>query len=303
MERSVLARPSRSGRLRAGDRPPAKKPTDETVAKATATTSDEDAAAADMSPTVKVADREIRPPSAYEKRRPEPRQGRHRCVGALRHDAGRARPRRGDVEDADAAIRLREALTKGAGRVQGIDVVGFDTETKPVFVAGRPPNDVALVQLAGRGPIVLCASTWMYSRFVETTARGRVGAEGRRRMRGRRTDAERAASGLDKGQLPEIDKIAKVKFPNLKACGLRSLVAILARKRMSKGQQTQTGACAVPPRHGALRGQRRRGGAAVFCKPPVPRPMFRPILHSFCPARPLLPPFSSSLRPRFFDGS
>ena len=67
-----------------------------------------------------------------------------------------ARPRRGDVEGRRRRHRaLREALTKGAGRVQGIDVVGFDTETKPVFVAGRPPNDVALVQLAVRGLIVL----------------------------------------------------------------------------------------------------------------------------------------------------
>ena len=42
-----------------------------------------------------------------------------------------------------------------------------------------------------------------------------------------------------RGSFLEIDKIAKTKFPNLKACGLRSLVAILARKRMSKGQQTK----------------------------------------------------------------
>jgi len=50
----------------------------------------------------------------------------------------------------------------------------------------------------------------------------------------------RRCPGLDvQGSFLEIDKIAKAKFPNLKACGLRSLVAILAKKRMSKGQQTK----------------------------------------------------------------
>ena len=62
---SVLGdRPIKVGRyFGAGDRPPAKKPTDETVAKATATTSDEDVvvdAAGHVTYTLKVADREIR---------------------------------------------------------------------------------------------------------------------------------------------------------------------------------------------------------------------------------------------------
>ncbi len=246
---SVLGdRPIKVGRyFGAGDRPPAKKPTDETVAKATATTSDEDVvvdAAGHVTYTLKVADREIRFAVGV----------REESVQSLAKDAiaalelfdmtpGARVLVAATSKDADAAIRaLREALTKGAGRVQGIDVVGFDTETKPVFVAGRPPNDVALVQLAVRGLIVLVRLDLIggmpdsLRRLLEDASVLKVGVG----CAGDEQTLSRRCPGLDvRGSFLEIDKIAKTKFPNLKACGLRSLVAILARKRMSKGQQTK----------------------------------------------------------------
>ena len=246
---SVLGdRPIKVGRyFGAGDRPPAKKPTDETVAKATATTSDEDVvvdAAGHVTYTLKVADREIRFAVGV----------REESVQSLAKDAiaalelfdmtpGARVLVAATSKDADAAIRaLREALTKGAGRVQGIDVVGFDTETKPVFVAGRPPNDVALVQLAVRGLIVLVRLDLIggmpdaLRRLLEDASVLKCGVG----CAGDEVTLRRRCPGLDvRGSFLEIDKIAKTKFPNLKACGLRSLVAILARKRMSKGQQTK----------------------------------------------------------------
>ena len=155
---SVLGdRPVKVGRyFGAGDRPPAKKPTDETVANKTATTSDENVEV-DAAGHVTYTHQGARFAVGV----------RDESVQSLAKDAiaslelfdmtpGARVLVAATSKDADAAIRaLREALTKGAGRVQGIDVVGFDTETKPVFVAGRPPNDVALVQLAARGLIVL----------------------------------------------------------------------------------------------------------------------------------------------------
>ena len=241
-------RPVKVGRyFGAGDRPPAKKPTDETMAKATATTSDEDVvvdAAGNVTYTLKVADRLIQFAVGV----------REESVQSLAKDAiaalelfdmtpGARVLVAATSKDADAAIRaLREALTKGAGRVQGIDVVGFDTETKPVFVAGRPPNDVALVQLAVRGLIVLVRLDLIggmpdsLRRLLEDASVLKVGVG----CAGDEQTLRRRCPGLDvRGSFLEIDKIAKAKFPNLKACGLRSLVAILARKRMSKGQQTK----------------------------------------------------------------
>ena len=246
---SVLGdRPVKVGRyFGAGDRPPAKKPTDETVAKAPAATSDENVvvdAAGHVTYTLKVADRLIQFAVGV----------REESVQSLAKDAiaalelfdmtpGARVLVAATSKDADAAIgALREALTKGAGRVQGIDVVGFDTETKPVFVAGRPPNDVALVQLAARGLIVLVRLDLIggmpdsLRRLLEDASVLKVGVG----CAGDEVTLSRRCPGLDvQGSFLEIDKIAKAKFPNLKACGLRSLVAILAKKRMSKGQQTK----------------------------------------------------------------
>ena len=246
---SVLGdRPVKVGRYHgAGDRPPAKRPTDETVAKATAATSDEDVvvdAAGNVTYTLKVADRLIQFAVGV----------REESVQSLAKDAiaslelfdmtpgGRVLVA-ATSKDADAAIKaLREALRDGAGRVQGIDVVGFDTETKPVFVAGRPPNDVALVQLAARGLILLVRLDLIggmpdsLKRLLEDASVLKCGVG----CAGDEVTLSRRCPGLDvQGSFLEIDKIAKAKFPNLKACGLRSLVAVLAKKRMSKGQQTK----------------------------------------------------------------
>jgi len=242
---SVLGdRPVKVGRyFGAGDRPPAKKPTDATVSTKTATTSDENVevdAAGHVTYTHQGARFAV--------------GARDESVQSLAKDAiaalelfdmtpGARVLVAATSKDADAAIRaLREALTKGAGRVQGIDVVGFDTETKPVFVAGRPPNDVALVQLAARGLIVLVRLDLIggmpdsLRRLLEDAAVLKCGVG----CAGDEVTLSRRCPGLDvQGSFLEIDKIAKAKFPNLKACGLRSLVAILAKKRMSKGQQTK----------------------------------------------------------------
>ncbi len=237
-------RPVKVGRyFGAGDRPPAKKPTDETVAKAPAATSDENVevdAAGHVTYTHQGARFAV--------------GAREESVQSLAKDAiaslelfdmtpGARVLVAATSKDADAAIRaLREALRDGAGRVQGIDVVGFDTETKPVFVAGRPPNDVALVQLAVRGLIVLVRLDLIggmpdaLRRLLEDAAVLKCGVG----CAGDEVTLQRRCPGLDvQGSFLEIDKIAKAKFPNLKACGLRSLVAVLARKRMSKGQQTK----------------------------------------------------------------
>ena len=242
---SVLGdRPIKVGRYHgAGDRPPAKKPTDETVSTKTATTSDENVEV-DAAGNVTYAHQGARFAVGV----------RDESVQSLAKDAiaslelfdmtpGARVLVAATAKDADAAIRaLREALTKGAGRVQGIDVVGFDTETKPVFVAGRPPNDVALVQLAVRSLILLVRLDLIggmpdaLRRLLEDASVLKCGVG----CAGDELTLRRRCPGLDvQGSFLEIDKIAKAKFPNLKACGLRSLVAILAKKRMSKGQQTK----------------------------------------------------------------
>ena len=246
---SVLGdRPIKVGRyFGAGDRPPAKKPTDETGAKATATTSDEDVvvdAAGNVTYTLKVAHDWVG--FAVGARDDNVQSLAKDAIAALElfdMTPGARVLVAATSKDADAAIKaLREALRDGAGRVQGIDVVGFDTETKPVFVAGRPPNDVALVQLAVRGLIVLVRLDLIggipdsLRRLLEDASVLKVGVG----CAGDEVTLSRRCPGLDvRGSFLEIDKIAKTKFPNLKACGLRSLVAILAGKRMSKGQQTK----------------------------------------------------------------
>ena len=275
---SVLGdRPIKVGRyFGAGDRPPAKKPTDETVAKATATTSDEDVvvdAAGNVTYTLKVADREIRFAVGV----------REESVQSLAKDAiaalelfdmtpGARVLVAATSKDADAAIKaLREALTKGAGRVQGIDVVGFDTETKPVFVAGRPPNDVALVQLAVRGLIVLVRLDLIggmpdsLRRLLEDASVLKC----RRRMRGRRTDAEQAVPGPRRArQLPGNRQNRQSQIPELE-----SVRPPVARRdpRPEAHEQGPTneklGAALVHAGDGPLRGQRRRGGAALSGAP------------------------------------
>ena len=242
---SVLGdRPVKVGRyFGAGDRPPAKRPTDETAAKAPAATSDENVEV-DAAGHVTYAHNGAK--FAVGVRDDNVKSLAKDAIAALElfdMTPGARVLVAATSKDADAAIRaLREALRDGAGRVQGIDVVGFDTETKPVFVAGRPPNDVALVQLAVRGLIVLVRLDLIggmpdsLRRLLEDASVLKVGVG----CAGDELTLSRRCPGLDvQGSFLEIDKIAKVKFPNLKACGLRSLVAILARKRMSKGQQTK----------------------------------------------------------------
>ena len=242
---SVLGdRPVKVGRyFGAGDRPPAKRPTDETVAKTTATTSDENVEV-DAAGHVTYAHNGAK--FAVGVRDDNVKSLAKDAIAALElfdMTPGARVLVAATSKDADAAIRaLREALRDGAGRVQGIDVVGFDTETKPVFVAGRPPNDVALVQLAARGLIVLVRLDLIggmpdsLRRLLEDASVLKVGVG----CAGDEQTLQRRCPGLDvQGSFLEIDKIAKAKFPNLKACGLRSLVAVLAKKRMSKGQQTK----------------------------------------------------------------
>ena len=242
---SVLGdRPVKVGRyFGAGDRPPAKKATDATVSTKTASTSDENVEV-DAAGNVTYTHQGARFAVGV----------REESVQSLAKDAiaslelfdmtpGARVLVAATSKDADAAIKaLREALRDGAGRVQGIDVVGFDTETKPVFVAGRPPNDVALVQLAVRGLIVLVRLDLIggmpdsLRRLLEDASVLKCGVG----CAGDEVTLSRRCPGLDvQGSFLEIDKIAKAKFPNLKACGLRSLVAVLAKKRMSKGQQTK----------------------------------------------------------------
>ena len=242
---SVLGdRPVKVGRyFGAGDRPPAKRPTDETAAKAPAATSDENVEV-DAAGHVTYAHNGAK--FAVGVRDDNVKSLAKDAIAALElfdMTPGARVLVAATSKDADAAIRaLREALRDGAGRVQGIDVVGFDTETKPVFVAGRPPNDVALVQLAARGLIVLVRLDLIggmpdsLRRLLEDASVLKVGVG----CAGDEVTLSRRCPGLDvQGSFLEIDKIAKAKFPNLKACGLRSLVAILAKKRMSKGQQTK----------------------------------------------------------------
>ncbi len=242
---SVLGdRPVKVGRyFGAGDRPPAKKPTDATVAKTTATTSDENVEV-DAAGHVTYTHQGVR--FAVGARDDTVTSLAKDDIAALElfdMTPGARVLVAATPKDADAAIRaLREALREGAGRVQGIDVVGFDTETKPVFVAGRPPNDVALVQLAVRGLIVLVrldligGAPESLRRLLEDASVLKCGVG----CAGDEQTLSRRCPGLDvHGSFLEIDKIARAKFPNLKARGLRSLVAILARKRMSKGQQTK----------------------------------------------------------------
>jgi len=239
-------RPIKVGRyFGAGDRPPAKKTT--AADEKTATTSDENVvvdAAGNVTYTLKVAHDWVG--FAIGTRDDNVKSLAKDAIAALElfdMTPGARVLVAATSKDADAAIRaLREALRDGAGRVQGIDVVGFDTETKPVFVAGRPPNDVALVQLAVRGLIVLVRLDLIggmpdsLRHLLEDASVLKVGVG----CAGDELTLRRRCPGLDvRGSFLEIDKIAKTKFPNLKACGLRSLVAILARKRMSKGQQTK----------------------------------------------------------------
>lgn len=223
--------------------PPAKK-----AAEAPATQADVDAAGA-VTVTVEVVGRPVRFAVA----------ARDAGVHSLAKDAiaaldlfdvtpGARVPLAATRADADLALKaLREALTNGAGRVPtagggAVDAVGFDAETKPVFQKGAGPNDVALVQLAVRGLIVLVRLDLIggmpdsLRQLLEDPSVLKVGVG----CAGDEVTLQRRCPGLDvRGSFFDLERLAKAKFPNLRSCGLKSLVAILVGKRMSKGQQTK----------------------------------------------------------------
>ena len=129
------------------------------------------------------------------------------------------------------------------GALNGRLVLGFDTETKPVFRKGQAPNTVCLVQLATRSLVVLFRLSRLAGAALPASLRALledpaillvgVGCSGdEASLRKRCPDLDCG------GTLFDLEKLAKSKYPSLRACGLRGLVGSCAKMRLSKAQNT-----------------------------------------------------------------
>ena len=129
------------------------------------------------------------------------------------------------------------------GSATSIDCLGFDTETKPVFRKGQAPNTVALVQMASRSLICLFRLSKLEGSSLPESLRALVedpavllvgvgcsGDEQSLRKRCRDLDA--------RGTLFDLEKLAKARYPGLRSCGLRGLVASCSQQKLSKAQNT-----------------------------------------------------------------
>ena len=151
----------------------------------------------------------------------------------------------GDV--CEGVALLRRSLARGGGDVATADggvarVLGFDTETKPTFRKGEAQKAVALVQLATRDLVCLfllykCDASGLPGPLMDLLGdadvlKVGVGCSGDEKALRKRCPAFDA-----RGTFVDLERLAKAKFPNLRACGLRGLVGSLGRQRLSKGQQ------------------------------------------------------------------
>ena len=150
------------------------------------------------------------------------------------------------VDAGVAALRSRLAAGDGAVRTAdgaSIDCLGFDTETKPVFRKGQAPNTVALVQMASRSLVVLFRLSKLEGSSLPESLRALVedpavllvgvgcsGDERSLRKRCRDLDA--------RGTLFDLEQLAKARYPGLRSCGLRGLVASCSQQKLSKAQNT-----------------------------------------------------------------
>lgn len=174
---------------------------------------------------------------------------------SVRAAAGREAARAVEVVHATTAdgvdrgvASLRAKLAAGDGAVAtadggSFDVLGFDTETKPVFRKGQAPNTVCLVQLATRSLVVLFRLSRLAGAALPASLRALledpaillvgVGCSGdEASLRKRCPDLDCG------GTLFDLEKLAKSKYPSLRACGLRGLVGSCANMRLSKAQNT-----------------------------------------------------------------
>jgi hypothetical protein len=137
--------------------------------------------------------------------------------------------------------------TKG-GEFRGL---GFDTETKPKFTAGGPPNPVALIQLASSTTVALfrvccfdlsaCAELLLLL-AEERTLKVGVGAA--------TNDLEAIHTLIphftDNGSFFDCTPCLNARWPSLRRAGLRNATASLLGVRVAKAQQMKNWAMDTP---------------------------------------------------------
>ncbi|KAJ1462461.1 ribonuclease H-like domain-containing protein [Pelagophyceae sp. CCMP2097] len=158
--------------------------------------------------------------------------------------------------EAAAAVRqLRDQVASGLVDVTALregrrcSALGFDTETKPTFRKGEAQNKVALIQIAGRDLIALFRLSLFDAEdeahhdggipqelraLLEDPDVLKVGvgvAQDTKSLRARVSDFDARGSFFD------VEQLVRKRFPGLRRCGLRGVVASVAGRRLSKAQQ------------------------------------------------------------------
>ena len=152
----------------------------------------------------------------------------------------------GDEGHAVAAVAELEAiLSSGACDVgdaggRAIRAIGFDTETRPCFQAGRPPNRVSLVQLYARGGSSVFLFRLQHGipapllRLLGDRAVMKVGVGVRDDVAAIRT---REPTFDDHGSFADLSPLLRARYPLLRRVGLRNATASILGRRLSKAQQ------------------------------------------------------------------
>jgi hypothetical protein len=152
----------------------------------------------------------------------------------------------GDEGHAVAAVAELEAiLSSGACDVgdaggRTIRAIGFDTETRPCFQAGRPPNRVSLVQLYARGGSSVFLFRLQHGipvpllRLLGDRAVMKVGVGVRDDVAAIRT---REPTFDDHGSFADLSPLLRARYPLLRRVGLRNATASILGRRLSKAQQ------------------------------------------------------------------
>eukprot|EP00949_MAST-11_sp_MAST-11-sp1_P005243 g5243.t1 len=142
-----------------------------------------------------------------------------------------------------AVSEIRRLVASGScNMVDGVSVLGFDTETKPNFVSGQQ-NSIALVQIATSDERAFLFRTCrkhlngLPSSLVELLSDPsilKIGVGIAGDVRGLQ---KLCADVKDGGSFCDLTPLAKMRWPNLKKCGLRNMSATILRGRLAKSQQ------------------------------------------------------------------
>ncbi len=132
-------------------------------------------------------------------------------------------------------VEDQESAQKALHHLQKEKILGFDTETRPVFRKNQPPHSVALLQLASEADVFLLRLNQKqhYEEIISILERPdilKVGVGVSRDVEALRSTFEFQPAGF-------FDCVKLCHRLQIKQSGLRNLSALLFQKRLSKNAQ------------------------------------------------------------------